>query len=126
MRAQITVLSRSSTPQAARDDFAIACLESCARPGIPDQAVEILSEGLRSSTVAERFKENRKALIAALTAVLRACNTQAGQEPAKIILDIVEGMALRAVFARRKITTADLMQMKLSLRAIAQQANPKE
>lgn len=100
----IAHLQAEGDPAAALTRFAGAYLDFAGRPENALMTLELVAEAARNPAIAATFAGNREGLLAALVGMLelggasgrlRRCALPA--ETANLILDLVEGQALRAV-----------------------------
>jgi len=102
-------LASNDDPERVVDRFVNGYLTYVSQPENAVLAAEITAEALRNPAIAKGFNENRDRLATALARVLkhgvadgqfhRDLNTT---ESAHLILDLIEGLALRSVFSDRK------------------------
>ncbi|MFT6456569.1 TetR/AcrR family transcriptional regulator [Pseudophaeobacter arcticus] len=100
------ILSHAEDPQTSFENFVWAYLDYAARPENALMALEILSVAVRNPPIASGFTRNRAALIASLVDVLQAGSEtgafvqhQNAAETAKLVLDLIEGLAVRSVMS---------------------------
>ncbi|MDF1671719.1 MAG: TetR/AcrR family transcriptional regulator [Pelagimonas sp.] len=124
----ISKFSGFSDPLKAISKFSDSYLTMCLRPGALELTIDVISEGLRNPRVAELFDQNRKQLVAALIDVIRMLPNANGSHnalnhKAETMLDIVEGMAIRASFTRRNLSSSDKKRLASSLISVATQSD---
>lgn len=92
-------------PAAERlDAFTLAYFDYVAQPENAILTAEITAEAMRSTEIVGGFFENRKKLVAALTAVLEnapPCPADLLRPTAEAVLDLIEVTAARAAFGSR-------------------------
>ncbi|MBO6892591.1 MAG: TetR/AcrR family transcriptional regulator [Roseibium sp.] len=115
-------LSAASPPRTALDSFVTRYLDYCSKPAHTALTVEILAEAVRDPKIADGFGQNRDHLLAALEGQiakvqqdLKAENALAPQDCAEFILDLIEGLAMRAVFSGRKATDAEIKALRTAI-----------
>lgn len=97
-------LLATTDPLASLETFVRAYLDYSARPENSLMALEILSVAVRNPPIASGFARNRAMLVSALVETLKA-GSETGAfghienvvETAKLVLDLIEGLALRCV-----------------------------
>ena len=100
----IARLQASADPAEAVMAFVAAYLDYASRPEHALMTVELVAESVRNPAIAQTFGGNRDGLLAALSALL-AAGAASGRlrrlahppETARLVLDLVEGHALRVV-----------------------------
>ena len=107
----IEILSHRDDPQNAMSNFVKAYLNYTSRPENALLGQEILGEAVRNPVIEEIFSANRAMLVTALSELLEAGrklgiyrNFSNQQEPSEIILDLIEGKALRGVLKGTSVT----------------------
>ena len=105
------ILARFVEPRRAFDKFVTAYLDYSLKPENALISLEILTVAMRNPAVSKGFSENRAALVAALCDVLvkfdeseSGCSVQAPLEAAKLVLDLIEGFAMRCVLESEEPT----------------------
>lgn len=100
------ILCQSGDPMQSFETFVWAYLDYTARPENSLMALEILSVAVRNPPIASGFARNRAALVSALVEVLVAGSNAEIFDPhenmtetAKLVLDLIEGLALRSVLS---------------------------
>ncbi len=106
------ILARLVAPRRAFKKFVTAYLAYALKPENALISLEILTVAMRNPAVSEGFSENRAALIAALRDVLAKIDgaklddlTSTSLEAAKLVLDLIEGFAMRCVLEDEKPTS---------------------
>jgi TetR/AcrR family transcriptional repressor of uid operon len=97
-------LQAVADPAGAVKGFVAAYLDYASRPEHALMTLELVAESVRNPAIAQTFGANRDGLLAALSALL-AAGAAAGRlrrlahpaETARLLLDLVEGHALRVV-----------------------------
>lgn len=100
----VTHLRAAADPAEAVMGFVAAYLDYAARPQHALMTLELVAESVRNPAIAQTFGANREGLLAALSGLL-AAGAASGRlrrlarpdETARLVLDLVEGHALRAV-----------------------------
>lgn len=98
------ILSQVGVPLASFETFVWAYLDYSTRPENSLMALEILSVAVRNPPIASGFSRNRDALVSSLVGILIA-GSETGVfvqhrnpvETAKLVIDLIEGLALRSV-----------------------------
>jgi|TARA_A100001391_G_scaffold92577_3_gene61206 AcrR family transcriptional regulator len=101
LEAFIAPLETARSPAAALLAFANAYLDYMAAPENALLTLELTAESFRDPQIATVFQANRSRLIAALGRAFRH-ETSNGDLYAEMVLDLIEGAALRAVAERRR------------------------
>lgn len=117
-----SALSSAADSRAALNDFVSRYLDYCSKPAHAALTVEILAEAARDPKIADGFAENRDHLLAALRLQIEAVqkgqtsgSKLAPQECAEYILDLIEGLAMRAVFTGRKAAKGEVESLKKAI-----------
>ena len=97
-------LLATEDPLESFETFVWGYLDYAARPENSLMALEILSVAVRNPSIASGFARNRAALVSAVVDVLKAgsearvfARHENAIETAKLVLDLIEGLALRSV-----------------------------
>lgn len=106
----------------ALDQFVKIYLEYCCRPENTALAAEITSEALRNPEIGASFQKNRSRLTS-LIAELIEKHTKLNGAPASLkpsvcaefVLDLIEGLAMRSAFAKRRVSKKDTEALRLSV-----------
>jgi AcrR family transcriptional regulator len=122
--ALIVLLKEGGDPEKTLRKFVAAYLDICCEPGVPELTIEVISEGLRNPSMAARFIANRAQLVSALdTVVVRYSGVQTSSEhtvcQAEAIIDLVEGLSVRAAFDHRSIADKEKACLAQSALALA-------
>ncbi len=115
-----TILSTSADPTEAVRKFADALLASASRRENAVLAAEITTEGMRNRLIGDGFVANRERLARALADVLSR-GMELGQfdpeldalETADLIIDLIEGLAMRSAFSGQKPSRASRRALKV-------------
>ncbi|UYQ73697.1 TetR/AcrR family transcriptional regulator [Pelagibacterium flavum] len=97
----IALLDAAKRPQDSLSAFANAYLDYMAAPENALLTLELTAESFREPQIAAIFQANRSRLIAALGSTL-GLETPNRDLYAEMVLDLIEGTALRAVAERRR------------------------
>lgn len=115
-------LSSSKNSRTALDDFVGRYLDYCSKPAHTALTVEILAEAVRDPKIADGFAENRDHLLAALKIQIEIIQKDlssrsklAPQDCAEFILDLIEGLAMRAVFSGRKASNSEITSLRAAI-----------
>ena len=115
-----TILSGTAEPSQAVHKFADALLASASRRENAVLAAEVTTEGMRNHLIGNGFVANSERLARSLADVLlRGMKGGAfdrdlnAMETAKLIIDVVEGLAMRAAFSGQKPSRAAKKALKL-------------
>lgn len=102
-------VSRISDPSKAFDKFVALYTEYCCVPENIMLAAEISSEGLRNPDVGAGFVQNRSKLNTVIAALITELPERQDARPtvspaacADIVVDLIEGLALRSAFENRQ------------------------
>ena len=105
----IEILGKLVEPQRAFGKFVTAYLAYSLKPDNALISLEIMTVAMRNPAVSKGFSENRTALVGALSNVLEKgyetetdTSGNAPQEAAKLVLDLIEGFAMRCVLEDEK------------------------
>ncbi|MES0882690.1 TetR/AcrR family transcriptional regulator [Roseibium sp. SCP14] len=118
-------LTQTTDPLAALEDFVTSYLALCSQPEYAALTIEIIAEAVRNPNIVGGFLENRESLVATLAGQIVASRggTTADtaiseRDCAEFILDLIEGLAMRAVFAGRKPGKQELASLKQAVRRL--------
>lgn len=106
-----SILSKEGDPLMIIEKFVSAYLKQMADPTNAALTYEIASETMRNPYIASGFIDNRKQIRSKISQVLELGMKRGQVDPqldlieiAEIIIDMIEGLALRAVFEHRKVS----------------------
>lgn len=124
-------ISKITDPAKALDRFVSLYLDYCCAPENIALSAEIVSEALRTSTVAAGFMQNRanlNAVIARLVAVIATAQTTKPQikstEITGFVIDLIEGLATRTAFDAREPTRTEIKSLKLAIQTLSGSLSP--
>lgn len=112
LKVVVDAMTGADDPVTTIKQFADDYLSYASAPENAVLAAEIITESMRNPTIGEGFETNRKTMAQALASVLSQ-GIKLGQfdpeldtkESAHLILDLIEGLAMRSAFSGRKPTT---------------------
>ncbi len=110
----VKILSGKGKPDKVLQKFIREYLAYCAQPENGLLALEILSVALRNPIIFAEFEANRSELLQALSSHLQKIDSKNMKdtiESALVILDMIEGLALRCVMARKRPTRAQKLTL---------------
>jgi AcrR family transcriptional regulator len=118
-------LTQTVDPLAALEIFVTNYLALCSQPEYAALTIEIIAEAVRNPKIVGGFLENRESLVATLAGRIVASREGAKTEKAiserecaEFILDLIEGLAMRAVFAGRKPSKKELSSLKQAVKQL--------
>lgn len=118
-------LTQTVDPIAALEIFVTSYLALCSQPEYAALTIEIIAEAVRNPKIVGGFLENRESLVATLAGRIVASREGAKTEKAiserecaEFILDLIEGLAMRAVFAGRKPSKKELSSLKQAVKKL--------
>ena len=110
LHAVAAALRRPGTPPEALQHFAKAYLDFAAQPVNVLLAAEITAEAMRDPAIAAKFDANREHLVESIKTVLAEGaadgyfdDTLAAAETARLILDLLDGVAMRTAFSTKRV-----------------------
>jgi len=102
------LLRADAEPVKILKDFIDTWLNYSSRPENAALTIELMAEAVRNRNIGSRFVTNRQGLLKALSALLRRGvnagsmnNNIAVEEAARLVLDAIEGLALRSAHSGR-------------------------
>ncbi|MEM9635457.1 MAG: TetR/AcrR family transcriptional regulator [Pseudomonadota bacterium] len=118
-------LNQTEDPLAALEAFVTNYLALCSQPAYAALTIEIIAEAVRNPKIVGGFLENRESLIATLAGRVVASRSGTTAETAiperdcaEFTLDLIEGLAMRAVFAGRKPSKKELASLKQAVKQL--------